>query len=375
MPAGRVFLEMDLQPGYEIYISEANDPRFNLALEDILFERTENTGSTIMYLWQNQNTVVIGKSQNAWKEVRTGLLEAEGGIMVRRTSGGGAVFHDMGNLCFTCITPRAEYENINWREIIAECVRCFGIDAKVNGRNDIVTGDGRKFSGNAFRFSKKAGLIHGTLLVDADLDKMGRYLSVSQAKLEAKGVKSVRSRVVNLKELSPYISIPALSDKLIESFSRYASSNGTEAAEPVRVSAVDTVIEADGETIPLWNTSPEIDTDGSFCTRYQKFASWEWRFGETYPFNATIERRFDWGTVFVEMFVENGTIKNASVSTDAMEADLGEVLSAAIKGVKLSENELRHAITASMALLSLSSPSIKEPAQVISDMTAMIAGI
>ncbi|MBO7406799.1 MAG: lipoate--protein ligase, partial [Clostridia bacterium] len=219
----------------EIYISGSVDPRFNLALEDLLFKRTENSGAIIMYLWQNQNTVVIGKSQNAWREVRTELLEQEGGTLVRRTSGGGAVFHDLGNLCFTFIAPRDEYEKINWRELIAQAVRSIGIDAEVNGRNDIVTGDGRKFSGNAFRFTRHAGLMHGTLLVDADLDKMGRYLNVSPAKLEAKGVSSVRSRVVNLKELSLALTIPALSDRLIEAFGQYLSSCGTVPASPVRV--------------------------------------------------------------------------------------------------------------------------------------------
>ena len=359
----------------EIYISGSFDPRFNLALEDLLFERTENSGAVIMYLWQNQNTVVIGKSQNAWREVRTELLEQEGGTLVRRTSGGGAVFHDLGNLCFTFIAPRDEYDRINWRELIAQAVRSLGIDAEVNGRNDIVTRDGRKFSGNAFRFTKCAGLMHGTLLVDADLDKMGRYLNVSPAKLEAKGVSSVRSRVVNLKELSPALTIPALSERLIEAFSQYLSGRGIVPASPVRVNALRTDIDSDGETIPLWSTDPMLPGGEDFYRRYQKFASWEWRYGESLPFNAFVERRFGWGTVSAELFVENGIIKHAAINTDAMDAELGEVLSNALSGVRLSAPELHVALSAALALLSCASGTIAIPAEVARDMTDLLAGI
>ncbi len=358
-----------------MYISSSTDPRFNLALEDLLFERTDKHKITIMYLWQNQNTVVIGKSQNAWREVRTELLEKEGGTLVRRTSGGGAVFHDVGNLCFTFIAPIDDYEKINWRELIAGCVRSFGIDAAVNGRNDIVTGDGRKFSGNAFRFSRSAGLIHGTLLVDADLDKMGRYLNVSQAKLEAKGVRSVRSRVVNLKELSPTLTISSLSDMLIDSFREYCKDNNIDAADPVKVSPVRTSIDSDGEQIELYYTDPAIEGSETFYSRYQKFASWEWRYGESMPFNVFTEKRFEWGTVSAELFVENGSIKSAAVNTDAMDAQLGETLSTALKGTRLTEHDIRSALETAMALLSMSQLTITEPARVVTDVTSLIAGI
>ena len=359
----------------EIYISDTVDPRFNLALEDLLFERTEQTGAVIMYLWQNQNTVVIGKSQNAWREVRTELLEQEGGTLVRRTSGGGAVFHDLGNLCFTFIAPRDEYERINWRELIAQAVRSFGIDAALNGRNDIVAADGRKFSGNAFRFTKQAGMMHGTLLVDADLEKMGRYLNVSPAKLEAKGVSSVRSRVVNLKELSPVLTIPMLSDRLTEAFCRYLETRGASPKPPVHVNAVCTDIDAGGDTVPLWYTDPEAIGGNDFYLRYQRFASWEWRYGQSLPFNAFVERRFGWGTVSAGLFVENGVISRAEISTDAMDAELGEVLSNALSGVRLSTEDLHTALAAALALLSITSGTIAKPAEVVEDMTSLLAGI
>ena len=310
-----------------------------------------------------------------WREVRTELLEQEGGTLVRRTSGGGAVFHDMGNLCFTFIAPRAEYERINWRELIARAVRSFGIDAAVNGRNDIVTGDGRKFSGNAFRFTKLAGLMHGTLLVDADIGKMGRYLNVSPAKLEAKGVSSVRSRVVNLKELSPDLTVSALSDRLIDAFGQLLSERGVVPAAPVRVNAAPSELDSDGNTLTLWATDPELPGGETFYQRYQKFASWEWRYGESLPFNAFVERRFEWGTVAAELFVEDGVIRSAAIGTDAMDAELGEVVSNALKGVRLSAGDLSTALSAALALLSCTSGTLARPAQVANDLTLLLSGI
>ena len=184
-----------------VITSVSTDPWHNLALEELLF--TSGGEGTVLYLWQNRNTVVIGRNQNAWKECRADLLEREGGRLARRTSGGGAVFHDMGNLNFTFITPRGGYDLERQLGVILGAVRSQGIDAGFTGRNDLVTAGGGKFSGNAFCFSRDRGLHHGTILVDVDMDKLSRYLVPSADKLRSKGVDSVRSRVANLRELNP----------------------------------------------------------------------------------------------------------------------------------------------------------------------------
>ena len=149
----------DIMRNY-ILMGDSTAAWHNLAVEELLFD-TLGREARVFYLWQNQNTVVIGRHQNAWKECRVKLLEDEGGYLARRSSGGGAVFHDLGNLCFSFVVPRSEYDLRRQMEVIRRAVAEFGIEAEFTGRNDLViAGDGAKFSGNAFRFSKEAGLHH-----------------------------------------------------------------------------------------------------------------------------------------------------------------------------------------------------------------------
>ncbi|MBR2779572.1 MAG: lipoate--protein ligase [Firmicutes bacterium] len=196
--------------------SPGTDPHYNLALERYLLEQVPGE-ECILYLWQNQNTVVIGRNQNAWRECRTALLRRDGGTLARRLSGGGAVFHDLGNLNFTFLMPTAEYNERRQEEVILAACRSLGIDAEMTGRNDL-TVQGRKFSGNAYYHNRGKSYHHGTLLVDADRDKMGRYLQPSRAKLRGKGVDSVRSRVINLKELLPSLTVDILKEAVAASF-------------------------------------------------------------------------------------------------------------------------------------------------------------
>ena len=200
----------------KLYRGQSFDPFFNLAVEEYLLQNTDE-GCCTLYLWQNQNTVVIGRNQNAFKECRTTLLEDEGGKLARRLSGGGAVFHDLGNLNFTFLVPTADYDLDKQLKVIELACEKLGVKVERSGRNDILA-DGRKFSGNAFYKNGPRAYHHGTLMVDVDREKMGRYLNPSKAKLSSKGVDSVRSRVVNLKELAPDTTIEMLSQELAEAF-------------------------------------------------------------------------------------------------------------------------------------------------------------
>ena len=200
----------------KLYEGQSFDPHYNLAVEEYLLQTVE-PDCCILYLWQNQNTVVIGRNQNAWKECRTTLLEEEGGHLARRLSGGGAVFHDLGNLNFTFLVPTDCYDLEKQLSVIQLACRSFGIESERSGRNDILAG-GRKFSGNAFYRSGDRSYHHGTLLVDVDMARMSRYLNPSKAKLEAKGVDSVRSRVVNLKELASEMTTDRLKEEMANAF-------------------------------------------------------------------------------------------------------------------------------------------------------------
>ncbi|MBR7147041.1 MAG: lipoate--protein ligase [Oscillospiraceae bacterium] len=184
--------------------SKSTDPRWNLALEQYLFDETAHERSFLM-LWQNDNTIVAGKNQNIAAEVNEQFVRSHGITVVRRLSGGGTVYHDLGNLNFTFIVPSGALEKINFRVFclpIIETLASFGVTAELSGRNDL-TVDGKKFSGNAQYLRDGRVMHHGTLMFSSDLTVLGRALSVEREKLHSKGVKSVVSRVANLHDYLP----------------------------------------------------------------------------------------------------------------------------------------------------------------------------
>ncbi len=288
-----------------ILVTNSVDPYENLALEELLFE-TQGGGATL-YLWQNQHTVVIGRNQNAWRECRVELLEKEGGFLARRSSGGGAVFHDLGNLNFTFLLPRDDYDLVRQLSVVQKAAGRFGIDTSFTGRNDLVLTDTQeKFSGNAFKFSRGIALHHGTILISADMEKLSRYLAPSQLKLEAKGVKSVKSRVTNLGWHNPELDVEHMKTALIEAFT-----------------------EEYGEAGPQNTTSVDLEKLNAIRERY---ASWGWRFGVTPSFNVSFENRFDFGCLELLLNVKNGVVASAVCYTDAMDDTLAARIQNALTG-------------------------------------------
>ena len=199
-----------------LYESGQVDPHVNLALEECLLEAVR-PGQVILYLWQNDRTVVIGRNQNAYDECDIAALEADGGKLARRLSGGGAVYHDLGNLNFTFILPSDEWDLDAQTDVLVRALKPFGIVAERTGRNDL-TVDGRKFSGHAYYHHGDKSYHHGTLMVCVDPENLARYLTASPLKLGAKGVSSVRSRVMNLIDAAPDIEIDDLKEELIGAF-------------------------------------------------------------------------------------------------------------------------------------------------------------
>lgn len=290
-----------------IYEGQSFDPHINLAVEKHLMDITP-AGCCVLYLWQNQNTVVIGKNQNAWLECRTSLLEEEGGKLARRLSGGGAVFHDLGNLNFTFIMSKTDYDLDRQVSVIQQACALAGIQAEKSGRNDLLA-DGRKFSGNAFYQNSTHAYHHGTLMVDVDKEKLGRYLSPPKAKLEAKGVASVRSRVVNLKELAPDLTIDRLKQYMVTAFSQIY---GLEATSLILTDADIAAIQSLGAT----------------------YSSWEYLYGAPLPFCFQCEAHFSWGHIQLQLDAKQGHITGARVYSDAMQWDLPQVVEAALTGCR-----------------------------------------
>lgn len=299
--------------------SPAADPYANLAAEQVLLEGVRE-GQCILYLWQNENTVVIGRNQNPWSECRTGLLEAEGCRLARRLSGGGAVFHDLGNLNFTFLLPQDQFDIPKQTSVIQEAVASFGIDVQWSGRNDLLA-EGQKFSGNAFYKNGKQAYHHGTLLVRADLEKLGRYLSPSKAKLRSKGVESVRSRVCNLSALNPDITIDALKAALVDAFSRVYG-------------------------LPVQRL--ELPEGPRMTELTARNRSWDWNYGQRVPFTAQCEARFPFGQLQLQLQVREGRIILAKVHTDAMDWSFASKLEALLTGLRLDRAELEEACQSSV---------------------------
>ena len=275
-------------------LTDSTDPYYNLALEEVLLSKTQED-CCILYLWQNDHTVVIGRNQNPWAECRISLLQEEGGHLARRLSGGGAVYHDLGNLNFTFFCSDENYDLQKQLSVIQKAVSYGGIDAQFSGRNDLLA-DGRKFSGNAFYHSKGKAYHHGTLLVNTDFSMLERYLSPPKAKLESKGIASVRSRVVNLQSLSPTLTCDTVKSYMVQAFSD--------------------IYGLSVQVLPL------SEDDFSAVTQLaEAYKSERWLYGKSIPFTCSLEGRLSFGSIQLQLQIEAGRIHDLQVYTDAMDAD------------------------------------------------------
>ena len=199
---------------YKYICSENTSPYYNLALERSLFDFVDED-TVILYLWQNSHTIVIGKNQNAYAECKVDEFIKDGGTLARRPSGGGAVYHDLGNLNFSIICKESIAKEHTYQRIVKEALGYFGIVSEFNGRNDL-TVDDKKFSGNAFYVKDDVLCQHGTILINSDFKELSKYLTPDISKLERNHVKSVESRVVNLSEISDQITVESMKEAMIK---------------------------------------------------------------------------------------------------------------------------------------------------------------
>ncbi|MBR4017826.1 MAG: lipoate--protein ligase [Oscillospiraceae bacterium] len=300
-----------------IFEGDGFDPHNNLATEKRLMDIVPQ-GACLLYLWQNKNTVVIGRNQNPWLECRTSLLEEEGGKLARRLSGGGAVYHDLGNLNFTFIMGKEDYDLDKQLSVIQKACALAGITAEKSGRNDLLA-DGRKFSGNAFFQNRTHAYHHGTLMVNVDREKLGRYLSPPKAKLEAKGIASVRSRVVNLTELAPALTIDRMKQYMVAAFTDIYGGN----AEPL------VLTEEDKAAIDALRNA---------------YGSWEYLYGTPLPFSFSCESHFSWGHINLQLDAKDGIISGAKLYSDSMDWTLPEAVESALTGCRFDTAEMQKAL-------------------------------
>lgn len=280
-----------------LVIADSTNAHKNQAIEAALMDYATN-GSFVLYLWQNDGAVFIGKNQNAYLECNLEQLKKDGGLLARRLSGGGAVYHDKGNLNFTFISPKSDYNQDNQFAIVLSAMQSLGFDAKKSGRNDILIND-KKFSGNAFYFSDKIGLHHGTVLIKSDYNLIAKYLSASKIKLKSKSVSSVASRVINLSEIQPNITTKEVSDSIILA---------TEQHFGIKTQRLE-VKDIDKDLFDKWH---------KFCTDEQRI------YGDNVFYDARIEHRFSWGTSDIRLKLDKNIIIKAKIYSDGLDTQLIE---------------------------------------------------
>lgn len=274
-------------------------------------------------LWQNDNAIIIGKNQNAAQEINSEYVYENNISVVRRLSGGGAVYHDLGNLNFTYIVNGNDEHAFDFKKFcfpVVNALKELGVQSEVNGRNDI-TIEGKKFSGNS-QYSKQGRVMHhGTIMYDSNLDVVSKSLNVSKDKIESKGVKSVKSRVANIKDyMEEDITVEVFKKELL----KYMFEN--EELEEYKLT------EEDKENIK------EIQRE-----RYDK---WEWNFGCSPKYNILKEKRFEGcGKLEIYMTVEKGKIEEFKSYGDYFgNGDINDIQKRLL-GCQLKEDKIKEAIS------------------------------
>lgn len=313
----------------KIIINNHTDPYFNLASEEFLLD---NVPGELFMLWRNEPAVIIGRSQNAFAELNLEFIREHNIKVVRRLTGGGAVFHDLGNVNFTYIVRREGAETLDFARFtkpVIEALRKLGVPAELSGRNDIVVrvdGEARKISGNAqcVRPAKYAAggadriMHHGTLLYSADMGKLAGALNVDPEKIKSKGIKSVRARVANIAD--------CLSDEY----------KGMDAAEFMEFM----LRETPGEHIEL-STADEAAIQK---LADEKYSSWGYTYGSSKQFSVTRKKYFEFGTVEVGLDADCGVICDIKIGGDFFGVrDITE-LCGMLRGVRLEYTALTQAL-------------------------------
>lgn len=296
------------------------DPELNLAFEEYIFNEM-NPNENYFLLWQNDNGVIVGKHQNTIEEINLDYINENNIKVVRRLSGGGAVYHDMGNLNFSIIVNDNGKEPFDFKRFtrpVILALQSLGVDAKFNSRNDI-TVEGKKFSGNA-QYAKKGRILHhGTILFNSKLSTVENALMVRGDKIESKGIKSIKSRVTNI---SDYLETSCTLDEFKKILVNFTFEEET--------------LE---KRVLSENDLKEIEK-----LRTEKYGTWDWNFGKSPEYNLRKDRKYDFGLVTLLLQVEKGTIKSFRVFGDYFGDGESKELESLLVGVSPEKSALKSAL-------------------------------
>ncbi len=300
---------------------QVTDPRVNLALEEYLLRHLD-TEEDILLFYINEPSIIIGRNQNTLEEINYEYVCEHGIHVVRRMSGGGTVYHDLGNLNFSFITEYAPGNFRNFRKFtrpVIEVLHELGVPAELSGRNDILV-EGRKISGTAQYSTSKRMFSHGTLLFNAQLDNVSAALNVKMSKIISKGIKSVRSRVANISEfMTEQMTTEAFRQRLLEG------------------------IFAGAASIPQYHLT-ETDWAGVHQLVEERYDRWEWNYGRSPGFNVQRTQRFPFGEIDARIDVQQGRIEGVKFYGDFLgNGDMAD-MEAALTGVRYDTEALAAAL-------------------------------
>lgn len=283
--------------------NDITDPTLNLAMEEYVLKNMPKDDSYFLF-YVNRPSIIIGKNQNTIEEVNKPYIDAHNIDVVRRISGGGAVYHDEGNLNFSFITDDDGNSFHNFKkftEPIVEALKSLGVDAEMTGRNDIQVGNA-KISGNAMVKVKDRMFSHGTLMLNSELDEVQNALKVNPAKIKSKGIKSVRSRVANISEfLKEPINIDNFKDIILKTI--FGEANQVETYQ---------LTDEDWKNIEALSN--------------EKYRTWDWNYGRNPKYNFEREEKFEKGFVQIKLDVKQGRIEHARIFGDFFgEGDITEL--------------------------------------------------
>lgn len=297
-----------------IYKSDCFDPYINLAIEEFLCSTENVYNGVILYLWQNQNTIVIGKNQNPYLQCNMEFINKENIKIARRLSGGGAVYHDSGNLNYTIISANETFSKEQNFSIILDALKKLGIIAECSGRNDIAV-NRVKISGTAFYNNGEVSYQHGCILVDTNHEKMYHSLNIRKDKIVGKNIDSVRSRTMNLKAINSNIDVESLKNSILDCAS-------------IRFSEINTYLLED------------IYCDENFKKLHSKYCSYEWIMGEQIQIKMDLYKRFLWGDCNIVFGVDNGIIDKVGIYTDSLEIQIFEMIENSLRGVHFKKTDI-----------------------------------
>jgi lipoate---protein ligase len=296
---------------------DITDPALNLALEEYVLKNVSSSEDFLLF-YINEPSIIIGKNQNTVEEINASYVKENNLHVVRRLSGGGAVYHDLGNLNFSFITNDDGKSFHNYRKFtgpVVEALHKLGVAAELTGRNDIQVGE-RKISGNAQFVTKGRMFSHGTLMLDSEIENVVAALNVNLEKIKSKGVKSIRSRVANISEfLQEPVTMEAFKRQLLASIF-----GGTE--------------------IPEYKLT-EADWEAVGRLAEERYRSWDWNYGKSPAFNLQKSKRLEGvGTFDIRLNVSGGVITEAAIYGDFFGAGDATELSAKLIGLKYEEDAL-----------------------------------